>query len=475
MDTIHITLSNGRAWYLSTAAVAFVAIMLTGAVLRLVALGDWSLWLDELHTLHVITQAQLTTTGVPGDQHPPLYYLLLQGWLALGDAGEFWLRLPSAIAGILAIPLMWSIGVTLGSRKLGLLAAALLTVSPLHIWYAREARMYGLASFFWVASIYFYLQTVRRDSWLDSVGLAAATLAGLLTAYPTFALWLGEISLFFLFWTWTGRPRRRLVRWLAAQAVIVTGFAFWWPFLQLQLARGSLFFWQLPGMPVGFTGTLEQTLQLALVLGGVTILLLIALSLIVTRHPALAHAWQRHLPLVMMGLVMVFIGLTLLGALPRALSVRRQLLVFWPPLVLLAAWALERWSNRLLTAGTLTLSLVLSLAMLLGPPYEDWRGLTNLVAAEAQPGDRIWLTPSWFSRPFAYYYQGRVDYENVDVAQLEDRPPVPGDRIWLVTTNHPSLDAYTGNVKSWLHTRADLEATVPFARFLEVRVYRMKE
>ncbi len=129
------------------------AVLLLAALLRFVNLAHASLWLDELYNLRVLPGATLAHWGAPVDQHPPLYYLLLRAWLELGR-GELWMRFPSALAGLLAVALIWRVGGLLGSRPIGLLAAAFLAFSPLHVWYSREARMYGLASLAWVASLY---------------------------------------------------------------------------------------------------------------------------------------------------------------------------------------------------------------------------------------------------------------------------------------------------------------------------------
>ncbi|WP_173083670.1 phospholipid carrier-dependent glycosyltransferase [Fundidesulfovibrio magnetotacticus] len=76
--------------------------------------------------------------------HPPGYYLFKHFQLQLG-ASDVWLRLPSALAGLLCLPLAYRLGMTLAEdRRMGHLAMAMLAFNPLHVWVSRQTRPYGL-------------------------------------------------------------------------------------------------------------------------------------------------------------------------------------------------------------------------------------------------------------------------------------------------------------------------------------------
>jgi hypothetical protein len=66
--------------------------------------------------------------------------------LLAGDSA-FSARFPTAIAGALAVPVMYKIGTLLFDRSVGLLAALILALCAYHIRYAQEVRAYGLI--FW--------------------------------------------------------------------------------------------------------------------------------------------------------------------------------------------------------------------------------------------------------------------------------------------------------------------------------------
>jgi hypothetical protein len=120
-----------------------------GLALRLYAIGAKSLWIDESFSIWMAAQplGALWRSTVQLDQHPPLYYALLHFWMALGD-GEAVVRSFSALWGVLMLPVMYLIGERVGGRALGLLSALILAISPLHVWFAQQARMYTMLTFF---------------------------------------------------------------------------------------------------------------------------------------------------------------------------------------------------------------------------------------------------------------------------------------------------------------------------------------
>ncbi|MCC6545585.1 glycosyltransferase family 39 protein [Candidatus Sumerlaeota bacterium] len=126
-----------------------ILLIALGCALRLCALGQEALWSDEYYTL--MTAQEPTTKAVLShvqlsDPHPPLYFLLMHGWMMLAGGGDVALRLPSALAGCVSLPLLWWLATMLfpGRRLASGVALLLFAVSPMQIWYAQEARVYAL-------------------------------------------------------------------------------------------------------------------------------------------------------------------------------------------------------------------------------------------------------------------------------------------------------------------------------------------
>ena len=194
------------------------------AALRLATLDLQSFWYDEaftpVHVLHDGLGATLRAV-VHHENTPPLWYLLAWVDARLFGDGALALRLPSALAGVLTVPVVWAIAQQLAGRRAALVAAALVAVNPLFVWYSQEARAYGL---FVLMSALAMLCFVRALDDPARGRLAAFALAGalaLLTHY--FAVFLlVPMALWLLL---DGRARRTTLLALAALAAVGLGAA----------------------------------------------------------------------------------------------------------------------------------------------------------------------------------------------------------------------------------------------------------
>lgn len=153
---------------------AVPALVAAGLVLRLYQLGYEKLWLDEAFTATIVSYdiPTLLAHYPVFSPHPyvewlsaspPLYFLVTWPVTALFGRSEFWLRLPSALAGTATIYLVYRLGRRMFNRRVGVIAAAFLTVSQFHIQYSQEARFYGLFGFTATAS--FLLLHILLSRW----------------------------------------------------------------------------------------------------------------------------------------------------------------------------------------------------------------------------------------------------------------------------------------------------------------------
>jgi 4-amino-4-deoxy-L-arabinose transferase-like glycosyltransferase len=160
---------------------ALGALIAVGAALRLWNLGAESLWQDEAWSWGLIqgTPKDLVLRLARFDAHPPVYFLCLQAWSLLGGS-EAWLRALSAVFGVASIPLLYRLGARVGGMKVGLIAAALLAVSPYHVYYSREARSYALLFLECIVSLDLLIALASspdRRRWVAFAALSAAILA----------------------------------------------------------------------------------------------------------------------------------------------------------------------------------------------------------------------------------------------------------------------------------------------------------
>ena len=126
-----------------------IVITLMAGFLRILLLPTKGMWLDETFSVWLANQSvtDMLQWIVKIDQHPPLYYLLLHYWIARFGDTPYDARLLSALFGIGTIPIIYLIGKRMSGVAVGLAAAIFLAVSPFHIYFAQEARMYTLLTF----------------------------------------------------------------------------------------------------------------------------------------------------------------------------------------------------------------------------------------------------------------------------------------------------------------------------------------
>lgn len=130
--------------------------------MRLYANGSKSLWLDEAFSIWVGSQPLTEAWGwlIRVDQHPPLYYTLLHFWMAFGQT-ESVVRSFSALCGVLTLPVVYLIGRWLGGTLLGIVAVLILVISPFHVAFGQETRMYALLTLNASLAIYFLIRLLQ--------------------------------------------------------------------------------------------------------------------------------------------------------------------------------------------------------------------------------------------------------------------------------------------------------------------------
>lgn len=422
---------TARAWIGARQAMLLWAIVGVGALLRLATLGAQSLWLDEGLSYWIANRSlsDLIDYLAHHDTHPPLHYLLLQPMIALGGS-EWLLRLPSAVAGIIAIPLLYALGRELFDGPTGLVAALLLAVSPLHIWHAQEARMYALVAVLTLAATLFAARAVRTGRRLDWAGLVLCQVGALWsnTAGIWYTLALNAAALLLI----GALVRRgRLGAWVLSQALAVGLWLPWAPVLLQQVrVSGSNNTWIAPAtvQQVALTlaafvsqndGRALQLVALALLAAG---LALGGVSLVRdARQRCGAYVLLACLFGVPLGLAFLvsqpYVTVPGLSAIFRpgaSIFLTRNLIIASLPLLLLLARSLTlaagagSWQRGVAT-GLAILLVALNLVAIgesqVRSNREDWRTAATRLAAQTQPGDLIVFVPPYIEGPFVYYYQ----------------------------------------------------------------------
>jgi 4-amino-4-deoxy-L-arabinose transferase-like glycosyltransferase len=242
--------------HLDLGKMAIVAIIILAFALRIYRLDHQSIWYDEGVSVYLANQSLTDLiAGVSTDNHPPLHFFALHFWLKLVGQSEFSVRFISLMSGVLSVLLLFKLGRELFNRRVGSLAAFLLSISPFHVWYSQEARMYTLATLLSLCSVYTFVLLLRKGAnparrylWLSYV--VTSTL-GLYTHFYVAFIILFE-NIVFLGWWILRRAQRQtpnvkrhestnLRTWLLAQLCIVFLFLPWARFVATRYAADATY------------------------------------------------------------------------------------------------------------------------------------------------------------------------------------------------------------------------------------------
>jgi mannosyltransferase len=151
--------------------VYLAALIALAAWLQFHALAAKSFWFDEGVSVEVARLDWYNFVRLlwRREANMSLYYLLLRGWLHLGGS-EFYVRSLSVAPAMATIPVVFRIGRQLYDRRVGLIAATLLTCNAYLVRYAQEARSYSLYTFLCALSSMLFVANVlspsaRRRRW----------------------------------------------------------------------------------------------------------------------------------------------------------------------------------------------------------------------------------------------------------------------------------------------------------------------
>ncbi len=435
-------------------------LLLVGLLLIAFGVRTWNLssaefWLDEAVSHYIAKNSPeeiVRYTLSRSREHPPLYYLLLHGWMILAGPSEWSLRFFSAWWGTLFVALVFAAARRWFGERTAWLALLLTVAQPMTTQLARDARMYPMLMFLGLSSGLFFerafRQGSRRDWALGGLFLALATatqyLAALLVVplglFALFAAWrdghvstllrrgvvvlLAGIAGLALIWTLPGPRASLLLLWNEA------AFRSWHP----QRLVGLLATWAL-GRIVGQ----ERLSPYALWLGASPFWLVFALGWAVKRSTA--HSQNRQWLLGLAVVVPLLMG-TLVFSAPTGRHYTASLGFF---LVMLAVGVEAIWRQRAAAGALMLLLLVAGQSAL---TVDDLRytsrahGLRDAIAfvtAAAQPDELLVYT-----HPFTIYQNTYYNVRGLSAAYIppEERPLSPEEAEQAVRDLLPQASSF---------------------------------
>ncbi len=402
-----VTGSEARARGLSPLIVAIaLGAVAVGVVLRFVTRS--ALWLDEALSVNIASlPIPDLLEALRRDGHPPLYYLLLHGWIELFGSGDVAVRSLSGVIAVLVLPVAWAYGRRRGGATMGWFVVAVVALAPFALRYATETRMYSLVILLVFVGALLLDDVLRggRDGWLRLVGVTAVATALLYTHY--WAMWLlGAVGLLLVWRLWrdrgsgTTRPAWRTLGCLAAAGVL---FLPWVPTLLYQSANTGTP-WASPSRPTtiaaytlaDFTaGPFADASFIALVVSVVALLGVFGRA-VDTRTILLdLRTQRRYRPEAMVLVLALALGAAFTYVTWSAFATRYTAIVF-PFFAVLVAAGLTRFAQRWVQLGVFVAVLsLLAVGAIFNVGYErtqaeEW---ASEIEAVAEPGDLVVYCP----------------------------------------------------------------------------------
>ncbi len=439
---------------LSRRALALLVLLLLLAyALRLFRLDFQSIWWDEGISLHLATSSLSEIARDRLDNiHPPLYFLVLKGWLGLTGVTAFTGRYLSVLAAMVQVPLVFAFTrylmarIQRGSGKtrghspgltlepVAWIAAALMVISPLSIIYGQEIRVYALLPLVFIALLWLGERMITGDR-LDTRSLV---LLGLVEWVGLHLHYIAVFGIAYIgIWGFIHFARRRssqLWRWIGLQVVVVLAGLPWflavlgnWQAVQAEASAGTfatdpvplpfllaqVWAFQLTGL-AGALGT--PVVRVLATLTAVVFVALVLLRLLSDDRvqngngPSTAHdLWQQRARLLAHWSVPLILALVVWSL--RSFSHPRYVTMYtiaFGPLAAALMWPARRRGTRILAA---LFALLLVIASLWGlqryffnpsTAKADMRGVAQYLDAVTTAENVIVIPDTDWSLPFEY-------------------------------------------------------------------------
>lgn len=435
-------------------------IIVAGTVVRLTGLSRQSLWFDEAD---IVVRAQrplsdILDTFTAAGENGPLYNLFLWGWVRIAGISEIAVRFPSAVAGSLAIPLIYLLGRRVAGQSAGLVAALLLAMNPYHIWYSQEAKMYAIVVLLAILSSLLFVEALTRNQTSHWVGYVVVTSLMFYTHVTTVLIFVAQIVFVVAtFATWRHRLRPLAIS-VAALTLPYIPIAIW----ALRVVSGKARTWQ-PDVTlldaIRIVGIKFAVNRSDLIIEQRAAILFAVLALI----GAVALIIQRKLnesgALLFTLTVVPVLGIWLVSIRNSVFSDRYVIVALPAYLILVSAGIVLLWRHRWLwPVGVVALVMIFSYSWATirdvnlshDAEKEDWRSAYALIARSAEPGDIILPHPGYIQSTYDYYSQrepglqefGTITIPSFNVRWLTEENMVlwitnrvgQPDRIWLVAS-----------------------------------------
>jgi hypothetical protein len=479
---------------MSRVRIGLALILMIGFVVRLWYASGQSLTFDENYELELV-QGSVSYILHKGDGFPPLYALLLKGWVAVfgPDSSRLW----SILLGCGCCLAMFPFTKLVGGTKAALWSTGILAVLPIHVFYSTETRAYSLLLLIATLALTSVMRTIKSPNRRSWIGFVLMATMGIYTHYL-----FGCFVALVLVVTFLQSRENRISSVLAALAIgalILPLMLLWseadfamqssWEYrigfglAALGYTYGSFLMGYtlgpslraLHGMSV--TAAVQQTLPWAILIGS-------GLCLVLFQAKQRCTKFRQAMPLLFV-FALAPLGMGLMcNVVDIGYQVRYSI---WAviPCVAYGGWlASQAWDSRLGKLGLAMLAVAFSIAIWNRHYVDDYRNADVASVAEFLDGEAdmpVLVVSGYMVKPLGYYCDAAqeivgiptdADYAN----RASEMETILND---LAATSREFAFVYTrefhedaeGKLFAQVGGRAEL---TPWNEFSGVKLYRAK-
>ncbi|RJQ56200.1 MAG: hypothetical protein C4526_02075 [Nitrospiraceae bacterium] len=201
-----------------------IVIFLIAVLLRVYGISRQSLWYDEVAEETAFKRQFLGDMSLSLPDTPPANAILVYAVSKLFPDSDYAIRFVPFIFGSLSVPLFFLLGKKLFNEKTGLISAFLLSISPFHIWYSQDARMYALFWMLILVSMLYFLRALDKPSPANYSGFIISSIAALYTLQMFVFIMFVQFLYLIIFFK---KYKHQVLKWIAAFSVIVICYLPW--------------------------------------------------------------------------------------------------------------------------------------------------------------------------------------------------------------------------------------------------------
>jgi hypothetical protein len=418
-----------------------------------------ALWRDEINSIATASVPLADLSGIlQFESFPPLYDLLIRGWLLLGgSASDIALRIAGSAGGLLLLATIWFATWRLG-RTLPVISLALLAVNPEIIRWGASLRAWSLGAALGLVMVVLIFEAANVRT---RRGMLMATLAAVLavqTVYQNSVLLAIVLGCAAAPWLWR-RDWSTVGRLAAIGAIACASMLPYWSVLRRRAD------WQgLTATPVASMDLLSKLWELLSASGPVASVAWCALPVAAVVFAIRSERYRRLRFYLISVAALATVGLFVFYLGFKYPTQRWYYFALAPLIAVTAEIALTLDSHsiylrraRILVAVSILLAGTLPAFRAVQVRQTTMNVVASIVMSGAETGDLIVISPWYYGVSFTYYYRGSLQvmtipplgdvrvhrYDLLKNAMLDPDPMKPlreqlqrvlesGHRIWLV-------------------------------------------